>query len=128
MYERLDFADLLDARLHTIATVDAYVLDDPPAKPARGYIAADITAGDEWDGRLSDDISDAQGAFVLRCCGFSKEQALRTTDLAMGSMRGWRPFADGTAVRLAESSELIRDDAVSTDIRYSISLHYRFDN
>lgn len=127
MYERLTFADLLDARLHTIATIDAYVLADPPDRPARGYVVADISAGGEWDARLSDEVSDAQGAFVLRCCGFSREQTLRTTDLAMRSMRGWRPFPDGTALRLTDTSEVIRDDSVATDIRYSISLHYRFD-
>jgi hypothetical protein len=127
MYERLTFADLLDARLHTVATVDSFCLSDPPARPARGYVVADLSGGAEWDGRLTDDISDGQGSFTLRCCGFSREQALRTTDLAMRSMRGWRPFPDGTALRLTDTSEVIRDDSVATDIRYSISLHYRFD-
>lgn len=128
-FDRLTFADALDARLGSIATINAYVLADPPARPAKGYVVADVTAGTEWAGRMSDTISESQGAFVLRCCGYSREQALRTCDLVLAAMREWRPF-DGltfTAVRLTDTSEVIRDDSVTTDIRFSISLHYRFD-
>lgn len=125
----LGLAEALQARLETLPNVAAFVLSGVPERPSTGYVWAQIGAVDEYRDRLGGLASDSGGRAILHCCGFSPAQALLANDLVATALLNWRWSVDPSVspLRCTQTSDLIRDDSVPTDVRWSVTRIYRFD-
>lgn len=125
----LAFADALQARLGALPTIEAYILTTVPERPSTGYVWAQVGGVDEYRDRMTGLASDAGGSVVLHCCGFTPEQALLTDDLVRTALQDWRWAADPSVspLRNTQTSEIVKDDSVKTDIRFSVTRIYRYD-
>ena len=125
----LGFADALQARLDTLPSVEAYVLQPIPDKPATGYVWAQVGGVETFEDRMDGLASDAGQLLILHCCGFTPEQALLTDDLVADVLRDWRWSADPSIspLRVTSASAVVADESVPSDIRWSITRMYRYD-
>ena len=125
----LAFADALQARLDALPTIEAYILTTVLERPSTGYVWAQVGGVDEYRDRMTGLASDAGGSVVLHCCGFTPEQALLTDDLVRAALHDWRWTADPSVspLRNTQTSEIVKDDSVKTDIRFSVTRIYRYD-
>lgn len=122
--------EALQSHLGGLLTVEAYITLPLVDRPATGYVWAQVGGSGELVGRMSGLPSDGGGSVILHCCGYSPAQALHTDDLVAARLRGWR-WADAAHIsplRLTSVSEVVTDESVPTDIRYSITRIYRYDS
>ena len=125
----LAFADALQARLDALPTIKAYILTTVPERPSTGYVWAQVGGVDEYRDRMTGLASDAGGSVILHCCGHTPEQALLTDQLVAATLRDWRWTArpDVSPMRCTQTSEVVKDDSVKTDVRFSVTRIYRYD-
>ena len=123
------FAAALQARLDAVVSVEAYILKPVASKPSRGHVWAQVGGVNEFANRMSGLASDGGGVVILHCCGFVPAQAVLTDELVAAALRDWRWSADPhiSPLRLTSVSEVITDNSVLTDVRYSITRMYRYD-
>ena len=123
------FTEALQARLDAVPTIEAYILKPVVSKPSKGYVWAQVGGVNEFTNRMTGLASDGGGVVILHCCGFVPAQAVLTDELVAGALRDWRWSADPhiSPLRLTSVSEVITDNSVPTDVRYSITRMYRYD-
>lgn len=121
----LDLADLVEARVQATGyTVYRGRVTD---KPAGAYVVLYFGAGSTFTTRLATAFDDLRWTFRVVNAGYSERQAINACDLIRGRLTGWRPLgANGPMLtELQDDPALLRDDSVSTDIRFSLTLTYR---
>lgn len=93
--------------------------------PNHGYAIADF--GGSLATRSG---ADNRFDFAIRCCGFTKDQALNTLRLVQAAFLDWRPWPDtrpDVKAELLDAGPLLPSSVIPNDVRWSSTLLIRIE-
>lgn len=94
------------------------------ARPPQPYVSLYFGGGINYADRLVDTAQNLTWSFRAICVGFSDDQALFVVGCVRDLFTNWRPEssrATGWFTEAPDDPPLIRDDAVTNDVRFSIT-------
>lgn len=118
-------ADQVEARSRTATSFLTY-RGLIATKPEKGYVSLLFSGGRLYSDRLDGVQSSLGWSFRAICVGYSDSQCLYVAEKFRDLFVGWRP-SGGVGPRFTEAGDdapVIRDDSISEDVRYSLTLRY----
>lgn len=124
MQSARSLADLVEARSRTSSSFLTYrgLISE---RPSKGYASLLFGAGSPQGDRLVGTATAFGWSFRAVCVGYSDAQCLYVAEKFDALFVNWRPLGSGPwFTRTPDDPPVLKDDSVSEDVRYSLTLRF----
>lgn len=122
-----DLAAAVTTRARTSTHFLTYRPGEVVDRPAKGYVVLYFGGGAPFPDRQASGANRLRWTFRAKCVGYTDDQCLLVADKVRDLLLHWSPDPGPSADWLTEVDDdppLLRDDSVSSDLRYSITPVY----
>lgn len=121
-------ADLIEARAKTDTTFLTF-RGQIFTRPSRNYVMLSFNAGITYPEALAATSDTLLWRFRAMAVGWSDTECLWVADRVRNLYTNWRPLASRAASWVTEEQDdapVLRDESMINDVRYSLTLRFRF--